>query len=132
MNTNIPQRPGRNLALLILLLLLFILSPFVVTLRYGILLLNIVGAAVLLSGMFSGHKETGPVVDYIARVMRMRHFSFVTITTVGFGDIVPRSQAVRTFATLEAVVGQIHLAVLSVRLVGLHVVHGTSPRSRDD
>jgi hypothetical protein len=50
---------GRHLALLISLLLLFILSPFVVPLRVGVVLLNIAGVAVLLSGSYavSEHKS---------------------------------------------------------------------------
>ena len=215
----------RHLALLISLLVLFVLSPFVITFRFGAVLLNIVAAAVLLSGTyavshrrrsfvitivlaamsvalsglvlawpghwtilaghvclllllglfsisilgnvlragritadkiygaicvylligyawtfafaitdelqpgsFSGLLETGPV-DYIARIMRLRYFSFVTLTTVGYGDIVPLSPAARTMAMLEAVVGQIYLAVLVARLVGLHIVHATGSRT---
>lgn len=69
----------------------------------------------------------GPMTapDHVERVMRMRYFSFVTLTTVGFGDITPRSAAARTLATLEAIMGQIYLAVLVARLVGLHIVHGS-------
>ena len=68
-------------------------------------------------------------VDYITRVMRMRYFSFITLTTLGHGDIVPQSPVARTFATLEAVVGQIYLTVLVARLVGLHIVHANSSQS---
>jgi hypothetical protein len=49
------------------------------------------------------------------------YFSFVTMTTLGYGDIVPVSSAARGLATLQAVVGQLYLAVLVARLVGLHV-----------
>jgi len=35
-------------------------------------------------------------------------------------------------ATLEAVMGQIYLAVLVARLVGLHIIHASKPRMRDD
>jgi voltage-gated potassium channel Kch len=59
------------------------------------------------------------------------YFSFVTLTTIGYGDIVPRSAAGRIFASLEAVMGQIYLAVLVARLVGLHIIHAESPASRD-
>jgi hypothetical protein len=218
----------RHLVLLILLLLLFVLSPFVAPLRYGVLFLNIIGAAVLLSGThavserrklfavtvviaiaalaincltvfvpgeswillsnvcilvllalfsvsilgdvlragritadkiygalcvylligfawafayaildqlqpgsFSVPEESGGTAEYVASVMRMRYFSFVTLTTVGFGDILPRSSAARTFATLEAIMGQIYLAVLVARLVGLHIVHGNKVDPED-
>lgn len=222
------KRPTRHLALLCFLLLLFVASPFVAPLRYGVLLLSIIGSAVLLSGTyavsqrkklfyvslvlavtavvlnslipfmpnqglilssnicilvvlafftgsvladvmragritadkiygalcvylliglawgigyaileqlqpgsFSAPQEPSGVAEHVARVMRMRYFSLVTLTTVGFGDIVPRSPAARMFATLEAVMGQIYLAVLVARLVGLHIVHGPKPESDD-
>ena len=54
--------------------------------------------------------------------MQMRYFSFITLTTLGFGDVVPRTPIARTFAILEAVVGQMYLAVLVARLVGQHIV----------
>jgi Ion channel len=83
-------------------------------------------------GSFTAPQDTDGVNENVARVMRMRYFSVVTLTTVGFGDIVPRSAAARMFATLEAVMGQIYLAVLVARLVGLHIVHGTQPEGGDD
>jgi len=50
-----------------------------------------------------------------------RYFSLVTITTVGYGDMVPLSKAARGFANLEAVVGQIYLVILVSWLVGMYV-----------
>ena len=49
------------------------------------------------------------------------YFSFVTLTTLGYGDITPRSAMARLLAASEAVVGQIFLTVLVARLVGLHL-----------
>lgn len=49
------------------------------------------------------------------------YFSVVTMTTLGYGDILPVSPAARSAATLQAVLGQLYLAVLVARLVGLHV-----------
>lgn len=49
------------------------------------------------------------------------YFSFVTLTTLGYGDMHPLSQTARTASWLEAVVGQLFLAVLIARLVGLHL-----------
>ena len=60
------------------------------------------------------------------------YFSLVTLTTLGYGDVLRRSSAARTMATLEAVMGQIYLAVLVARFVGLHIVHASKPRTRDD
>jgi hypothetical protein len=68
--------------------------------------------------------------DYIGRVNQMRYFSFITLATVGYGDIVPRTSGARTMVILEAIVGQFYLVALIGRLVGLHIVHGNS--SGDD
>jgi len=68
--------------------------------------------------------------DYVGRILQLRYFSFTTLTTAGYGDIVPRSQAARTMTILEAVMGQFYLVALVGRLVGLHIVHGSDPRSR--
>src|SRR6266487_3099902 len=68
--------------------------------------------------------------DYVDRILQLRYFSFMTLTTVGYGDIVPRSPAARTMTILEAVMGQFYLVALVGCLVGLHIVHGSNPRSR--
>ena len=75
-------------------------------------------------GSFSGLVDTDRA-DYVGQVLQMSYFSFATLTTLGYGDIVPRSPAARTLATLEAAMGQVYLAVLIARLVGLHIVHSS-------
>ena len=70
--------------------------------------------------------------EYVARILQMRYFSFMTLTTVGYGDIVPHSATAQTLAALEAVTGQIYLTVLVARLVGLHIVHAHSLSSRKE
>ena len=52
------------------------------------------------------------------------YFSFTTLTTLGFGDVTPVASFARTLTWMEAVVGQLYLAILIARLVGLHLVHG--------
>jgi hypothetical protein len=49
------------------------------------------------------------------------YYSFVTLTTLGYGDITPLSQPARSFSLLEAVVGQLYVAILIARLVGTHI-----------
>lgn len=48
------------------------------------------------------------------------YFSVVSITTMGYGDIVPVSSLARSFASLEGMFGTLYLAVMIARLVGLH------------
>jgi hypothetical protein len=70
--------------------------------------------------------------DYVGRVIQMRYFSYITLATVGYGDIVPRTTGARTMTILEAILGQFYLVALIGRLVGLHIVHGRDPRPRDE
>ena len=50
---------------------------------------------------------------------RWLYFSFVTLTTVGYGDITPVARAARSLAALEALVGQLYPAIILARLVTL-------------
>ncbi len=56
------------------------------------------------------------------------YFSFVTLTTLGYGDAVPLSSGARGLAIVEALCGQLYLAVLVARLVALHLSETLSPR----
>lgn len=49
------------------------------------------------------------------------YYSFVTITTLGYGDITPVTYIATSLAVLEAVVGQLYLVVLVAWLVGMYV-----------
>ena len=49
------------------------------------------------------------------------YFSFVTQTTVGYGDILPKSDLARGLAMVQAIAGQLYLAVMVARLVGLYM-----------
>lgn len=48
------------------------------------------------------------------------YFSFVTLTTLGYGDVTPISDSARTLAALEAAIGQLFLVIVVARLVGMH------------
>lgn len=48
------------------------------------------------------------------------YYSFITLSTVGYGDFVPLSPAARMLAMTEAVTGTLYLAILISRLVSLH------------
>lgn len=48
------------------------------------------------------------------------YYSFVTLTTVGYGDILALTKPARALSILEALTGQLYLAIMISRLVGLH------------
>jgi len=58
----------------------------------------------------------------------LMYFSFVTLTTLGYGDIVPHSPLARSLAALEAVIGPLYLTIMIARLVGLHIGNQTPAR----
>lgn len=51
----------------------------------------------------------------------MVYFSFVTLTSVGYGDIVPVNPIARALSNLEAIPGPLYLATLLARLVTLEL-----------
>jgi hypothetical protein len=66
------------------------------------------------------------------------YYSFVTLTTMGYGDIVPVSRVARMLAILEATTGVMYMSVLIARLVGLYATvtpiqdqNGPDPSSSD-
>jgi hypothetical protein len=70
-------------------------------------------------GAASGHMLKGANSIY---------FSFATLCTVGYGDIVPASNVARMLAVLEAIVGMFYMTMLVARLVTLY----SSPSRPDD
>lgn len=52
---------------------------------------------------------------------RVNYFSFVTLTSLGYGDITPLHPFARAFVTLEALTGQLFLAILVARLVAMEL-----------
>lgn len=59
-----------------------------------------------------------------AGTSRYVYFSFVTLATLGYGDIVPKTVDASGLVVAEAVVGQLYLTVFIARLVGLHLSGG--------
>lgn len=74
---------------------------------------------VMLAGIIDG-----PILDPPGTGFPV-YYSFVVLTTLGFGDITPTNQVVQRVSALEALIGQVFLATLVARLVSLY-----SPRRR--
>jgi hypothetical protein len=49
------------------------------------------------------------------------YYSFVTLTTLGYGDITPAAEHAQTLAWLEALIGQLYLAVMVAGFVAVHI-----------
>jgi hypothetical protein len=74
----------------------------------------------LLPNSFSNLPQSGAEHGSGATLL---YFSFSTLTTLGYGDIAPVHPLVRSFANLEAVIGQLYPATLLARLVSLEIEH---------
>jgi hypothetical protein len=59
---------------------------------------------------------------------RLRYLAFVTITTLGYGDVVPVTRAGEGLVTLAALTGQLFLAILIGRLVGASMAKATASK----
>lgn len=124
-------------------------APWVLamTLLSLLLLLVVVLAQTLRAGPITFHRVQGAIAAYLllgviwahayALVAALRsdafagpvtpsdgpraffYFSFVTLTTVGYGDVLPVHPVARSLAVLEAVTGPLYLAILIARLVSL-------------
>ena len=63
--------------------------------------------------------------DVKATVALCVYFSFVTLATLGYGDILPATPIARGLAVFEAIFGQLYLAVMVARLVSLRIAAET-------
>ncbi len=64
----------------------------------------------------------GPERDLRAALI---YFSFITLTTVAYGTIHPMDPGVGILCAAEALVGQLYLAIMIARMVGLHIAERT-------
>jgi len=50
------------------------------------------------------------------------YYSYATLTTLGYGDILPVSAWARSFASFESIIGVLYIAIMMARLVGLYTM----------
>ncbi len=76
---------------------------------------------VFFPGSFIGNKLEADSIG--SSLSSFVYFSFVTLTTLGYGDISPLSRVAGVLSYLEAILGQLYLAIMVARLVGMYLVH---------
>jgi len=79
----------------------------------------------LVPGSILGLRQQGGAPGYDQFI----GYSFVTLATLGYGNVVPGNAKADTLAYSEAIVGQVYLTVLVARLVALNI---TAPREPDE
>ena len=72
----------------------------------------------------------GQQAEELLSLSKSIYFSFVTLVTLGYGDVLPHSDAARGLAIVEAVTGQLYLAVMIAYLVSLHVRGASGEKDR--
>ncbi|MES9957741.1 MAG: potassium channel family protein [Sedimenticola sp.] len=74
-------------------------------------------------GSFSGSVDPGPAEGpHFAAMDQFIYYSLVTLSTLGYGDITATTHAARSLSSTEAIVGQLYMAILVARLIGLHII----------
>ena len=68
--------------------------------------------------------SNGPAASQTMNGFTAYYFSFVTLTTVGYGDVTPVADGARALAVLESMTGTLYVAVLISRLVALYSSEG--------
>lgn len=104
-------------------LCVYILIGFACALTYS-------GLERLQPGSFAIDRIRYGLVDDFEFFVRLRslmtYFSFITLTTLGFGDIAPVADLPRALVAVEAVFGQIYMAVFVARLVSLNLASASA------
>jgi hypothetical protein len=96
-----------------------VIGAVLLYLNIGVFFVALYGfAALVVHNAFTG---LGPLEDNLNVAGNLIYFSFVTLTSVGYGDIVPLHPVVRGIANIEAIIGQLYPATLLARLVTLEL-----------
>ncbi len=74
----------------------------------------------LLPGSFQLLFRDVSFVTFSRNLSQMMYFSFVTLLTIGFGDITPLGDASQTLVVVEGIIGQFYIAILVARIVSVY------------
>ena len=78
-------------------------------------------------GSFAGSQES---FNESSQLSNFLYFSLVTMTTLGYGDIVPIDRFAQSLATMQAIFGQMYIAILVARLVAIQITDSLSGKTK--
>ena len=81
----------------------------------------------VIPGVYSGNLISGEIDS----IHHFNYFSFVTLTTLGYGDITPQTAGAASLCQMEAITGQFFTAVVVAWLVGVHVSNSQENRKKE-
>lgn len=108
-----------------------------------VLILGAVSVYLLLGGLFValyGIAETavpgsivdGGTPDTPVGWQQLIYFSYVTLATLGYGEVLPTAPWTRSLSTLQTVIGTLYVAIVIARFVGLYGWPGDDPEPAHD
>lgn len=65
--------------------------------------------------------ETGPTQSYPDLFAQFLYFSFVTLTTLGYGDLIPTASIAKSLVIFQGMIGMLYPVVMIARLISLEV-----------
>jgi hypothetical protein len=71
-------------------------------------------------GSFANQGQPYSIFDYAESISSLLYFSFVTLLTIGYGDIIAVKDVAQTAVVFEGMTGQFYVAILVARLVSLY------------
>ena len=74
--------------------------------------------------IFQGQMAVDAGIDTENLYRHMIYYSFVTLSTLGYGDIIPGHIAAQNWAAMEAMIGQFFIAIIIARLVSVYTMQG--------
>lgn len=96
----------------------YLLIGFAWAIFYGFIEVLLPGSFQI-AGKVMGHPESLGQYSFLNE--NLAYFSFITLTTLGYGDITPLTGPAKTASAIEGIVGQLYIALLVARLVGLQI-----------
>ena len=77
----------------------------------------------LLETINPGSFVDGAAPEAMVQWQQIIYFSYTTLTTVGYGDVLPVAPWARTLANLQGIIGVLYIAIMMARLVGVYSQH---------